>query len=184
MGIVLVMPSSPSGSFFFVCSFVRWLKQNHFLQMQKLKPVEEIQPEYFLKKKETISWNFFICSPGDIFRAVTSCPLPSHTRMEFCDSSSGTSEAVGRIRSSTLCLFDSFGLTSGPWSLTIPASHQREADGKGPRSSPCSYCRRSSLDADELLLQTAILSIVKTLALKLWLFSYLWAFGLVCVCHR
>ena len=42
--------------FFFLCSFVRWLKQNHFLQMQKLKPVEEIQPEYFLKKKETISW--------------------------------------------------------------------------------------------------------------------------------
>ena len=35
--------------------------------MQKLKPVEEIQPEYFLKKKETISYVHIIKNPAFIF---------------------------------------------------------------------------------------------------------------------
>lgn len=151
--------------------------------MQKLKPVEEIQPEYFLKKKKPFP-DFFICSPGDIFRAVTSRPLPSHTRMEFCDSSSGTSGAAGRVRSSTPRLFDSFALEVQPLKSSYPSQPSRGGRRQRPRSSPCSYCRRSSLDSDWLLLQTAVLSIVKTLALKLWLFSYLWSFGLVCICHR
>ena len=146
MEIVLVMPSSPSGSFF--CLF--------FCQMTKTEPFSpnaEVETcwgnstRVFLEEKR----NHFLISSS--VHPVTSlglllATLCLHTRMEFCDSSSGTSEAVGRVRSSTPCLFDSFGLTSGPWSLTIPASHQREVDGKGPRSSPCSYCRRSSLDSD------------------------------------
>lgn len=150
--------------------------------MQKLKPVEEIQPEYFLKKKKPFP-DFFICPPGDIFRAVTTAP---------CLHTPGWSSAIvlqGLLRllggSEARCPASWF-LWPDIWPLkshSVPAG-QGEADGRGPRSSPWVSALDIPLDSDWLYCRLLACPLSKPWRWSSGFSAASGSFGLVFICHR